>query len=115
MESEEGEGEGEDYSAIPLLHSMQDMMVAMIEETDKTIDRLRYLYKEIHHSQDLYTHLHLDDMLNPYLTLWAEEKRLTDDGFHITLTKEEQEEFEITDTTTTIYTICEKLIQQKTS
>lgn len=106
--------EDEDFSVIPLLHTMQDMMVEMVEETDQTIDTLRHLYKEIHHSQDLYTHLHLDDMITPYLTRWAEEKRLTDDGFHIMLTKKEQEEFGITNAKTTIYTICEKLIQQTT-
>ncbi len=96
-----------------LLHNMQNIMLAMLDEVDESIETLHHLYAEVHHTQDLFTNLHLQDMLQPYFETWAKEKRISDDGLHITLTEEEQKEFGLDVSQTTVYTICVSVLQKK--
>ncbi len=89
---------------------MQGLMKSMLSEVDESLESLRHIYHDVHHSQDLFTHLHLQEKLQPLCTRWVKEKRMSETGFLITLTKEEQEEFGIETSHTNVYTICEKLV-----
>ncbi len=111
-EKEESSSDESTTDTISLLHTMQDMMKSMIGEVDESLDSLRHLYTEVHHSQDLFTHLHIQEKLQPYFKRWANEKRLSENGLFVELNETEQKEFQISTSKTNIYTICEKLIFQ---
>ena len=111
----ETESTDSDISIPTLLHSMQEMMQEMLDETDASLLHMKHLYKEIHHSQDLYVHLHLEDALKPFLHRWIEEGRISETGLTITLTEEEQVHFSLKERVVSIYEVCEAIIIQKTA
>ena len=97
-----------------LFSTMQKIMIDMLEEIDQSIETLYSLEKDLHHSQDLYEHLHLQETIEPYLTQWVKEKRMFENGFYITLTEEEQKVFGFESINVSIYDICVSIILQKT-
>jgi hypothetical protein len=114
-EQEDSSGSDSDDEIMPLLHAQQEMMLAMLEEVDCSLEDLRQISHDIHHSQDLFTHLHLQETLQPLLQRWSSEKRITEDGLHVTLTEEEQKEFGLPLATITIYEVCAFFVQKKTT
>lgn len=110
----ESEDSDIENTTLPLLHSMQEMMLSMVNEVDASLEDLHRITHDIHHSQDLFTHLHIQETLQPLLQRWASAKRISDDGLSITLSDEEQKEFGLPDANTTIYAVCVALIEKKT-
>lgn len=113
QEGSSGSDSESDEQVITLLHTQQAIMISMLKEVDASLEDLRHIRADIHHSQDLFTHLHLQETLQPLLQRWACAKRISDDGLTITLSEEEQKEFGFACKQVTIYELCALLVEKK--
>jgi hypothetical protein len=114
LQSNSESNDESDVEISELFSTMQQNMRDMIDEVDESLETLHSLEKDLHHSQDLYEHLHLQESLEHYLTQWVKEKRMFENGFYITLTKEEQEFLGLESINVSIYDICVSIVLQKT-